>query len=118
MHDLDALATDPVGKLLQVRGALVVPGRGQGLQQEAAAGKAGGVGALAELRGGEAVAVGRVWLDGVLELVWFREPGFGVDVALCVGQLDVEGAGDAVRFCGWSVWAPFGLALARKGGSR
>jgi hypothetical protein len=94
MHDLDARAADALGQLVQLRGALVVPAGGNGLQHEAAAREAGRVAPLAQLVRREAVAVGgEAAAIGVSVTVGRREPGGAEQVALHLRYLLVEGLG-------------------------
>ncbi len=95
VKDHDPLPADPVCQLLELLRTLVMPARSECLQQESAAGKGVAVEPLAQLAGGEAVAVGGKRLDHVLEAVGLCQPLVGEDVVLGVGELYVERARDA-----------------------
>lgn len=78
----------------ELLGRLVVPARGDGLQDEAGFLEVGRVLALPELVGGEAVAVGGERLHDVLEGVGRGEPGRRVEVRFYACDLRVEVLGD------------------------
>lgn len=94
MHDQDPLPADLIRQFSQLRGRLVVPAGGHSLRHEALAVKVLRLQTLGDLAGGEAVAVCRKGLDDRLGRVWAVEPGVGVEVLLCVGNLVVQAAGD------------------------